>query len=73
MLGAFYEASHTIINPTSLRSSPEAEIRNGLADILKITSCTHLKTFELIEQYGEALIKARFAQIDGLMCSDYLD
>jgi 3-dehydroquinate synthase len=62
-VGAFHEPVHTIIDPTFLKSLPEAEIRNGLAEILKITSCTHLEIFELIEQHGQALIQTRFAQV----------
>ena len=59
-LGGYYEPLHTIIDPTFLRTLPEAEIRNGIAEILKISSCTHIATFEALEQFGHTFIETRF-------------
>lgn len=41
-------------------SLPEAEIRNGLAEILKITSCVDLQTFRAVQAHGLDLIKTKF-------------
>jgi len=62
-LGAYHEPVHTIIDPTFLRTLPESEIRNGIAEILKITSCTHRETLELLERHGETLIETHFGQL----------
>lgn len=62
-LGAYHEPVHTIMDATFLRSLPESEIRNGIAEILKITSCTHRQTLELLEKYGEKLIETHFGQL----------
>ena len=59
-LGGYHEPLHTIIDPTFLRTLPEAEIRNGIAEILKISSCTHIATFEALEQYGQTFIETHF-------------
>ena len=59
-LGGYHEPVHTIIDYTFLKSLPEAEIRNGLAEILKITSCTDLKTFKAVQSHGMDLIKTKF-------------
>jgi 3-dehydroquinate synthase len=64
-LGAYHEPLHTIVDRTFLRTLPQREIRNGIAEILKITSCTNLPTFELLEQYGESLIADYFGREDG--------
>lgn len=64
-LGSYHEPLHTIIDPTFLKTLPEAEVRNGIAEILKISSCTHIVTFEALERYGMSLIERRFGHIDG--------
>ena len=64
-LGGYHEPLHTIIDPRFLKTLPEAEIRNGIAEILKISSCTHMATFEAIEQHGQSFVKRRFGQIEG--------
>lgn len=64
-LGSYHEPLHTFVDPTFLKTIPEAEIRNGIAEILKISSCTHLSTFEALEQHGESFISKRFGYVDG--------
>ena len=59
-LGGYHEPLYTIIHPTLLRTLPEAEIRNVIADILKISSCTHIASFEALEQYGHTFIGTHF-------------
>lgn len=63
-LGAYHEPIHTILDHTFLRTLPEAELRNGMAEILKITSCTDLTAFKLVQQYGLDLIRTRFFLTD---------
>lgn len=64
-LGAYHEPLHTIIDTTFLKTLPQAEIRNGIAEILKISSCAHLATFEAVEKYGSRFIEQRFGHVDG--------
>ena len=63
-LGSYHEPLHTIIDSIFLKTLPEAEIRNGIAEILKISSCTHVATFQALEQHGISLVKKRFGHID---------
>lgn len=63
-IGAYHEPIHTVIDPRFLRSLPEAEIRNGIAEIIKITSCVDIATFSLIEKHGEDLISTKFFTTD---------
>lgn len=64
-LGGYHEPLHTIIDATFLKTLPEAEVRNGIAEILKISSCTHIATFETLEQSGVSLVERRFGHIKG--------
>lgn len=62
-LGGYHEPLHTIIDSTFLGTLPEAEIRNGIAEILKIASCTRIDIFEILERHGESFIQTRFGQL----------
>ncbi|KAF2466625.1 Dehydroquinate synthase-like protein [Lindgomyces ingoldianus] len=64
-LGGYHEPVHTIIDYTFLKYLPAAEIRNGLAEILKITSCVDLKTFRAVQAYGLDLIATKFFLTNG--------
>lgn len=69
-IGGYHEPENTIYDPTFLKTLDEAEIRNGVAEILKISSCTHQQTFNLLEEHGPKLIKTRFAQTEEEKGSD---
>ncbi|KAJ4335896.1 hypothetical protein N0V95_008770, partial [Ascochyta clinopodiicola] len=64
-LGGYHEPVHTIIDNTFLGSSSEAEIRNGLAETLKTTSCVDLKTFRAMQAHGVDLINTKFFLTNG--------
>lgn len=59
-LGAFYEPDSTLIDFTLLQTLPSCEVRNGMAEIIKVAACTQLSTFNLLEEYGKRLLDARF-------------
>lgn len=61
-IGGYHEAENNIFDPTFLKTLDLAEIRNGMAEILKITSCTHQETFCLLETHGPRLLQTHFAQ-----------
>lgn len=56
---------HTFLDFTFLRTLPVAQIRNGFAELIKISTCSHLKTFELLDRYCEELIETGFGRADG--------
>lgn len=64
-LGGYHEPLHTIVHPAFLGTLPEVEIRNGIAEILKISSCTDIATFEALEQFGQSLLGTRFGYAAG--------
>jgi 3-dehydroquinate synthase len=50
---------------TFLKTLPTAQIRNGFAELIKISSCAHLDTFNLLDKYCEDLIEKSFGRGDG--------
>lgn len=47
-----------------LRTLPEAQIRNGFAELIKISSCADLKTFNALDKYCEEIIGTAFGRTD---------
>ncbi|KAK5312320.1 hypothetical protein LTR70_008243 [Exophiala xenobiotica] len=64
-LGAYHAPMKTFLDFTFLRSLPEAQIRNGFAELIKISSCAHLPTFVLLDKYCEEIIATGFGRADG--------
>jgi 3-dehydroquinate synthase len=63
-LGAYHAPVHTFLDFSFLRTLPEAQIRNGFAELIKISTCAHLPTFELLDKYCEELIQTCFGRTD---------
>jgi len=64
-LGAYHAPMHTFLDFSFLRTLPEAQIRNGFAELIKISTCGHLPTFNLLDKYCEKLISTGFGRADG--------
>ncbi|KAE9964025.1 hypothetical protein BLS_008717 [Venturia inaequalis] len=64
-LGAYHAPIHTLLDFTFLRTLPIAQVRNGFAELMKISICSHLSTFELLDKYCEQLIELKFGRADG--------
>lgn len=63
-LGAYHAPKHTFLDFGFLRNLPEAQIRNGFAELIKISSCAHLPTFDLLDKYCEDIIRTAFGRSD---------
>jgi 3-dehydroquinate synthase len=63
-LGAYHAPIHTFLDFQFLRTLPEGQVRNGFAELIKISSCAHLPTFDLLDKYCEKLIQTRFGRSD---------
>jgi len=63
-LGAYHAPMHTFLDFGFLRSLPVAQTRNGFAELIKISSCAHLPTFDLLDKYGEDLVNSAFGRAD---------
>lgn len=64
-LGAYHAPMHTFLDFTFLRTLPISQIRNGFAELVKISTCAHLDTFNLLDNYCEELIETAFGRADG--------
>ncbi|PSN64828.1 Dehydroquinate synthase-like protein [Corynespora cassiicola Philippines] len=63
-LGAYHAPKHTFLDFSFLRTLPESQVRNGFAELIKISSCAHLPTFNLLDEFCEKLITTRFGRSD---------
>ena len=64
-LGAYHAPIHTFLDFTFLRTLPVAQIRNGFAELIKISTCSHKSTFDLLDKYCEDLIETGFGRKEG--------
>ncbi|MFC6712674.1 sedoheptulose 7-phosphate cyclase [Branchiibius cervicis] len=64
-LGAFHASQQVILDFDFLGTLPTDQIRNGMAEIIKIATVGNAAIFELMEKYGEDLLDTRFARVDG--------
>merc|ERR1719230_1328349 len=64
-IGAFHPHSGVIIDFHLLSTLAEAHVRNGIAELTKISTVEHLEAFELLEKHTEDLIKYKFGYAEG--------
>ena len=64
-LGAFHASQKVILDFSFLATLPTEQVRNGMAELIKISTVGNSDIFELLEKYGEDLLHTRFGQLDG--------
>ena len=64
-LGAYHNSSQVLLDFSFLETLPTDQIRNGMAEIIKIAVVSNAGIFELLEKYGEDLLSTRFGYLDG--------
>lgn len=64
-LGAYHASRQVFLDFSFLATLPEDQVRNGMAEIIKIATVGHGGIFELLEKYGEDLLATRFGHLDG--------
>jgi demethyl-4-deoxygadusol synthase len=64
-LGAFHPSQTVLLDFSFLRTLPEGQVRNGMAELIKISTVADPEVFELLEKYGEDLLATRFGHLDG--------
>ncbi len=64
-LGAYHASKKVILDFSFLRTLPTAQVRNGMAELVKIAVVSEAEVFELLEKYGEELLYTHFGYIDG--------
>lgn len=64
-LGAFHASQQVFLDFSFLATLPTEQVRNGMAELIKIAVVGNEGIFELLEKYGEDLLETRFGHRDG--------
>ncbi len=64
-LGAYHASQKVILDFSFLKTLPAAQVRNGMAELIKIAVVANNEIFGLLEQYGKDLLQTRFGSLDG--------
>ena len=64
-LGAFHASQKVILDFSFLKTLPLDQVRNGMAELVKIAVVANSSIFEHLEKYGEDLLATRFGHLDG--------
>lgn len=64
-LGAYHAPKKVILDFSFLRTLPTVEVRNGMAELVKIAVVSNAEVFELLYEYGEDLLRTHFGYVDG--------
>ena len=64
-LGAYHASQKVILDFSFLKTHPVAQVRNGMAELIKIAVVSNNGIFELLEKYGEDLLHTRFGYLNG--------
>ncbi len=64
-LGSYHASQKVILDFSFLKTLPIDQIRNGMAELIKIAVVGNKEIFELLENYGEALLDSHFGHLNG--------
>ncbi len=64
-LGAYHASQKVILDFSFLKTLPIDQVRNGMAEMIKISTVANSSVFTLLEKYGEDLLLSRFGYLDG--------
>jgi len=64
-LGAYHASSRVLLDFGFLATLPTDQVRNGIAEIIKIATVGHREVFELLEEHGEELLTTHFGHAEG--------
>jgi demethyl-4-deoxygadusol synthase len=64
-LGAYHASQKVILDFSFLKTLPVDQVRNGMAELIKIAVVANRQIFNLLEAHGEELLNTRFGYLDG--------
>ncbi|BAZ03672.1 sedoheptulose 7-phosphate cyclase [Calothrix sp. NIES-3974] len=64
-LGAYHAPKQVILDFSFLKTLPIAQIRNGMAELVKIAVVANVEVFELLYKYGDKLLETHFGYVNG--------
>ncbi|GGF50622.1 hypothetical protein GCM10011519_25730 [Marmoricola endophyticus] len=63
-LGAYHASSTVLLDFGFLATLPTDQVRNGMAELVKITTVGDAASFDLLEKYGEDLLATHFGHLE---------
>jgi len=64
-LGAYHASQKVLLDFSFLKTLPEDQVRNGMAELIKISVVGNTEIFSLLEDHGVDLLSTRFGHLDG--------
>ncbi len=64
-LGAYHASQMVVVDPTLLATLPVDQVRNGMAEMVKISVVANSAIFEVLEESGEDLLATAFGHAGG--------
>jgi 3-dehydroquinate synthase len=64
-LGAYHASQRVFLDFSFLATLPEDQVRNGMAELIKISVVGNAEIFDLLDQHGADLLRTRFGHLDG--------
>lgn len=64
-LGAYHASSTVFLDFSFLASLAPDQVRNGMAELIKIAVVANRTVFDLLDEHGEELLRTRFGHLDG--------
>ncbi|MCW2516927.1 MAG: Demethyl 4-deoxygadusol synthase MysA [Mycobacterium sp.] len=64
-LGAYHASRQVLLDFSFLATLPEDQVRNGMAELIKISVVGNSEIFELLEAHGAELLQTRFGHLNG--------
>ena len=64
-LGAYHASRQVFLDFSFLKTLPEDQIRNGMAELIKISVVGNAEIFDMLERFGPELLATRFGHLGG--------
>ena len=64
-LGAYHASQKVFLDFSFLATLPEDQVRNGMAELIKISVVGNRDIFDMLEAHGPDLLRTRFGHLDG--------
>jgi demethyl-4-deoxygadusol synthase len=64
-LGAYHASQRVFLDFSFLATLPEDQVRNGMAELIKISVVGNGAIFDMLEQHGADLLRTRFGHLNG--------
>ena len=64
-LGAYHASQRVFLDFSFLATLPEDQVRNGMAELIKISVVGHSEIFDMLAEHGADLLRTRFGHLEG--------